>query len=129
MLDPSKPSPSVNMSSDSSRAGSEKCCQTPGRSTNRRSMIWILASFASFFTSLGDFDTMSLPFSRRRYSDLAGRQRAGADSFVVVARNGKCKWLPSLRFRSSTNALAGDVTYLNDARTCVRECLQYDLLK
>ncbi len=39
MLDPSKCRPSSNVSSVSESAGIEKCCQTPGKSMNRKSTV------------------------------------------------------------------------------------------
>src|SRR6201981_3730008 len=53
MLEPSNPMPSPNNSSFKSSTGIEKCCQTPGRSTNFRSTILIPVSLASFRTSSG----------------------------------------------------------------------------
>ena len=53
MLEPSKPSPSSNMSSDSSPTGIEKCCQVPGRSVKRTSTTWTPDSFARRITSAG----------------------------------------------------------------------------
>src|SRR5438034_7620931 len=49
--EPSKPSPSSKMSSLSSEIGIEKCCQSPGRSMNRRSTILAPFSLASLSTS------------------------------------------------------------------------------
>src|SRR5882724_6059230 len=52
--EPSNPKPSVNVSSSSSFNGIEKCCQVPGRSVNRTSMICTPASLARRITSAGD---------------------------------------------------------------------------
>ena len=43
--EPSKPSPSLTMSSSSVAAGIEKCCQVPGRSQNLTSTTWIPVLF------------------------------------------------------------------------------------
>ena len=51
MDEPSKPFPSVNISSVSVCAGREKCCMSPGRSQNRRSTTSIPSSFTSRMTS------------------------------------------------------------------------------
>src|ERR1019366_5527098 len=51
--EPSNPSPSVKMSSDSSEIGIEKCCQRPGRSMKRRSTNCAPLSFANLRTSFG----------------------------------------------------------------------------
>ena len=51
--EPSKPRPSSKMSSLSSDTGMEKCCQRPGMSMKRRSMILTPFSFAIFNTSFG----------------------------------------------------------------------------
>src|SRR5262245_54920235 len=56
MLEPSNPAPSSNSASSSSDTGREKCCQVPGRSTNRRSMILASASLARRCTSAGVLD-------------------------------------------------------------------------
>src|ERR1051326_2867259 len=53
ILDPSNPMPSSNMSSLSSESDIEKCCQTPGKSMKRRSMIFTPFSRANSTTSLG----------------------------------------------------------------------------
>src|SRR3990170_3408819 len=52
MLDPSNPTPSSQTSS-SSAMGMEKCCQSPGRSLNFRSTIWMLLSLTNLATSSG----------------------------------------------------------------------------
>src|ERR687898_1906391 len=51
--EPSKPSPSSKLSSESSPTGTEKCCINPGRSENRRSTISAPDSLARARTSLG----------------------------------------------------------------------------
>jgi len=43
MLEPSNPSPFSNVSSFISRAGTEKCCQRPGKSMKRRSTTSIFS--------------------------------------------------------------------------------------
>src|ERR1700676_2990983 len=53
MLDPSKPRPSSNASLLNSRADTVKCCQSPGRSTNRTSTAWTPLSLISDITSAG----------------------------------------------------------------------------
>src|SRR5256885_634167 len=55
MLEPSKPMPSSNRSSLRSSTGMEKCCQTPGRSTKRKSTMEILDSSAKRLTSFTVF--------------------------------------------------------------------------
>ena len=51
-LEPSKPIPSSNVSSVSASAGIAKCCQTPGKSMNRRSTVvtsrWRIRAKTSF---------------------------------------------------------------------------------
>jgi len=51
--DPSKPRPSVKMSSVSSPIGQEKCCQVPKVSTNLKSIILAPALVAISITCLG----------------------------------------------------------------------------
>src|SRR3972149_9808985 len=53
MLEPSKPSPSSNISSLSSEMGIEKCCQLPTESRNFKSTILAFFSFANCNTSFG----------------------------------------------------------------------------
>src|SRR5499426_1846485 len=45
--DPSKPMPSVKASASTALGGTEKCCQTPGKSVNRTSIIWTLLSLTA----------------------------------------------------------------------------------
>src|SRR3990167_5638826 len=54
MLEPSKPKPSSNVSADSSVAGIEKCCHSPGTSINFKSTISALFFFAISKASLAD---------------------------------------------------------------------------
>src|SRR5262244_3004374 len=49
--EPSNPIPSLNASASTALGGTEKCCQTPGRSVNRRSIIWTLLSLTDLRTS------------------------------------------------------------------------------
>src|SRR5262249_37037598 len=49
--DPSKPMPSVKASASTALGGTEKCCQTPGKSVNRTSIIWTLLSLTALRTS------------------------------------------------------------------------------
>ncbi len=53
MDEPSKPSPSVNISSSSAWAGIEKCCQAPSRSQNLTSTTRASFSRAYSNTSFG----------------------------------------------------------------------------
>src|SRR5438874_2175526 len=53
MLEPSNGTPSKNISSFNSRAGTLKCCQDPGRSVNLRSTIFAPFSLANCKTSSG----------------------------------------------------------------------------
>src|SRR6266849_4619004 len=53
MLDPSKPKPSSKASSLNSLADTVKCCQSPGKSTNRTSTAWTPLSLISDITSAG----------------------------------------------------------------------------
>jgi hypothetical protein len=53
MEEPSNPRPSWKMPSLSSEIGIEKCCQRPGRSMKRRSMILTALYLAIFNTSFG----------------------------------------------------------------------------
>src|SRR3989338_2690079 len=53
MDEPSKPSPSSNISSLSSEMGMEKCCQMPTKSRNFKSTILAFFSFANCNTSFG----------------------------------------------------------------------------
>ncbi len=54
MLEPSKPSPFSKTSSVSSRAGTEKCCQRPGKSMKRRSTTSTFSLAMKETTSFGD---------------------------------------------------------------------------
>ena len=83
--EPSKPRPSSKMSSLSSDTGMEKCCQRPGMSMNRRSMILTPFSFAIFNTSFG---VILLPPCR--LSAGWGKPRAGGASVAPPATNHKC---------------------------------------
>src|SRR4030042_3008697 len=65
MLEPSKPTPSTQMLcvrssiSVSSETDMEKCCQSPGRSLNLRSTIWMLLALTkskTFWASSGVMD-------------------------------------------------------------------------
>ena len=49
--DPSKPIPSLSASASTALGGTEKCCQTPGKSVNRTSIIWTSLSLMDFSTS------------------------------------------------------------------------------
>src|SRR5207342_788135 len=53
MLEPSKPRPSLKISSVSSRIGQLKCCQVPKVSTNLMSIILAPLFLANSITSLG----------------------------------------------------------------------------
>src|SRR5438034_969812 len=53
MLEPSKPRPSLKLSSVNSAMGQEKCCQVPKVSTNLTSTILAPAFLASAITCLG----------------------------------------------------------------------------
>src|SRR5437588_12525794 len=53
MLEPSKPSPSEKLPSSSSPSGRLKCCQVPGRSTNRTSTTSTPSALARSSTSRG----------------------------------------------------------------------------
>src|SRR5215470_11600548 len=53
MLEPSKPNPSLKMSSVSSRMGQLKCCQVPKVSTNLMSIILAPLFLANSITLLG----------------------------------------------------------------------------
>src|SRR5437016_9556767 len=53
MLEPSKPSPSLKLSTSSSPRGRLKCCQVPGRSMNRTSTTSTPSAFARSSTSRG----------------------------------------------------------------------------
>ena len=63
--EPSKPMPSANRSSLSSRAGMRKCCHVPGRSMKRRSTIFTPFSRAKATTSLA---VIPLSFAWRGWS-------------------------------------------------------------
>ena len=52
--EPSKPRPSSIASASKAAAGKEVCCQTPGRSVKRRSMISTPWSLTAFMTSAAD---------------------------------------------------------------------------
>src|SRR3990170_3560085 len=62
MLDPSKPIPSSNRSSVSSEVEMEKCCQSPGTSTNLKSMISTLFFLENSITSRDVIADISFPF-------------------------------------------------------------------
>src|ERR1700756_343103 len=63
MLEPSNPMPSSNKSFVKSSTGIEKCCQTPGRSTNLRSTILTPESLANCRTSAELLDTSTPPYA------------------------------------------------------------------
>jgi hypothetical protein len=60
--DPSKPTPSSNMSAVSWDAGMEKCCISPGRSQNRTSTTSTPSSLMSWSTSSGVRSSTISPF-------------------------------------------------------------------
>src|SRR6516164_5911744 len=49
--EPSKPMPSSSASASTALGGTEKCCQTPGKSVNRKSIIWTFSSLIVLRTS------------------------------------------------------------------------------
>src|SRR5579864_2802951 len=95
MLEPSKPIPSVNRSSERSFTGIEKCCHTPGRSTNRKSTILLPASFAILRTSFGVFgmfplvldDRATLPAPASTVSSVSGQ----IENTLLSGRPPTCK--------------------------------------
>src|SRR5712692_2572685 len=80
--EPSKPSPSSKMSSFSSEIGIEKCCQSPGRSMNRRSTILAPFSLASLSTSFAvmrnSFSSVSDGMARLPYGNSPAESSASA---------------------------------------------------
>ncbi len=58
-LEPSNSMPSSNVSSLRASAGIEKCCQTPGKSMNRRSTVVTSRCRICAKTSLGVTQTLS----------------------------------------------------------------------
>src|SRR5215831_18788302 len=65
MLEPSKPMPSSNRSAVSSPAGIEKCCHSPGTSTNLKSTISTLFFFTKSNTSLTAISSLLCFFGNR----------------------------------------------------------------
>ena len=63
MLEPSNPRPSSKVSSSISRGGTEKCCQRPGKSMNRRSTTSTFSSLMNFTTSAGVLNSLIVLFS------------------------------------------------------------------
>jgi len=59
--EPSNPMPSLRASIFTALGGTEKCCQTPGKSVNRRSIIWTFSSLIAFRRSsaVAQFGTMA----------------------------------------------------------------------
>src|SRR5262245_19142105 len=49
--EPSKPMPSSSASASTALGGTEKCCHTPGKSVNRKSIIWTFLSLIVLRTS------------------------------------------------------------------------------
>src|SRR5207247_6135324 len=80
--EPSNPSPSSKMSSFSSDTGIEKCCQSPGRSMNRRSTILAPFSLASLSTSFAvmrnSFSSVSDGMARLPYGNSPAESSASA---------------------------------------------------
>src|ERR1043166_2008919 len=82
MLLPSNPMPFSNRSSVSSAAGMEKCCHSPGMSTNFRSTISTLFFFARSRTSLTAI--FQYPPSTLRVEFRALRDAAPNDRFAFT---------------------------------------------
>src|SRR2546428_614420 len=81
MDEPSKPRPSSKMPSFSSETGIEKCCQRPGRSIKRRSMILTPFSLAIFNTSFGVMRSASFAMTWEQNAGPAERRwPAGPDT-------------------------------------------------
>src|ERR1700736_5582258 len=59
--EPSNPMPSSSALAFTAPGGMEKCCHTPGKSANRRSIIWTFSSLITFRTSssVAQFGTMA----------------------------------------------------------------------
>src|SRR5262245_36515751 len=104
MLDPSKPSPSANMSSSSSPTGIEKCCQRPGRSTNLKSTILTPDSLAKARTSAGEVRVRGLSLIIR--APLFGR-RAQLSQRSCDPSNGWIDQLRATRPNLARGALGG----------------------
>ena len=49
--DPSKPMPSLIASASTALGGTEKCCQVPGKSVKRKSIIWTFLALMALRTS------------------------------------------------------------------------------
>src|SRR5437773_11757188 len=102
--EPSNPRPSSKMSSLSSDIGIEKCCQRPGRSMKRRSMILAPFSLASLRTSLGVMPSAPCPSRDEWFEKIRNRRhpegcrrpdypkRTAADKSTDV---GAPKWPPT----------------------------------
>src|SRR5262249_26352153 len=67
--------PSVSASTLAALGGTEKCCHTPGRSVNRRSIIWTFPSSIVFTRSsaVAHFGTMASLLSWRALSSRSCR--------------------------------------------------------
>src|ERR1700693_4630576 len=66
--EPSNPMPSSRVLAFTALGGTEKCCQTPGKSVNRRSIIWTFSSLIVLRTSsaVAQVGTMAHSCNRER---------------------------------------------------------------
>src|SRR5712691_6806550 len=79
--DPSKPMPSLKASASTALGGTEKCCQVPGKSVKRKSIIWTFlplidlstsSAFAQLrnMASLHSYELMMVPDNARNLAQL-----------------------------------------------------------
>src|SRR3954452_3913324 len=102
--EPSNPSPSSKLSSESWEIGIEKCCIRPGRSEKRRSTISAPVSFASARTSFG-VAMRAFPLSHR-WPRMRSRVGAAGAGVVTSALR--------LRYRTRNVAVASALEDLED---------------
>src|SRR5215467_6699947 len=84
--EPSNPIPSLKASTLAARGGTEKCCHTPGKSVNRRSIILTFSSLIAFTRSsaVAQFGNMASLLWWRRAALRSCRPSVARD-FVQVA--------------------------------------------
>src|SRR5579875_2447956 len=75
--EPSKPTPSSKLSASSAEGGTEKCCHSPGRSVNRRSIIAILSSLIVRKTSSAVLKVWGMSASLARNGTMRSQGRSG----------------------------------------------------
>ena len=103
--EPSNPIPSSKIESESSSAGTEKCCIRPGRSQKRKSTISAPCSFTMARTSLG-VATCPSPLLLDDPPSLGGRGR-GAVPEALTLRNERAQAGAGLQRRAEVPVRGG----------------------